>query len=105
MNKDKNTTNHENSLSEESPNWLFDDISESRAVPAYWDLSELLSNNGYSPGKAFKPPSTPSSTPTQRGELMEDHDLKNTVDDGTPEFCRNPFPEPRTFPFFWDPTK
>jgi len=102
MHTDDQTTDHENSFIELSTDWLFDEMSESRAVPAYWDLSELTSNNGYSQGKTSDPPEPVGSLPAQQSELRKAQQGSSGADDGLPECYRNPFPEPRTFPVYWD---
>ena len=91
MNMNEQTPYPENELPSD---WLFDEISESRTVPAFWDVSELASSKEPSQGEAL----TAASPPTEGNELG----AAQSGGDGAPEWYRNPFPEPRTFPVYWD---
>ena len=75
----------------------FDKFSEPRTMPAYWDLSELMA--------APKPASQGVSEPDIQAESPTCPKLpseQDGMDEPRPEWHRNLFPQPRTYPTHWD---
>ena len=77
--------------------WTFDKFSEPRTMPAHWDLSEMIA----SPKQASEGVSEPGQPAGPPAAATLPFDPEN-VDAVSPEWHRNPFPEPRTYPTHWD---
>ena len=90
-----NTTDQDYTASESSSDWLFDAFSEPRTFPSQWDLTDLM----LAENTARQYGSTP---PTPNREFKDGPvEYKET---GAPLHYSylNPFPEPRTYPLYWD---
>ena len=90
MDTDGQATSNENAAQDTAQDWLFDAFCQPRTIPDNWDLSEASntarSNGTHRPVTTSQPPAAEDAA---EGENLHIYYL-------------NPFPEPRTYPVYWD---
>jgi hypothetical protein len=80
---------------ERAHTWNFEKFSEPRTMPAHWDLSEMVASSNQAGEGVSEPGVQSDPAPAQPFD-------PEAVDAVSPEWHRNPFPEPRTYPTHWD---
>jgi hypothetical protein len=96
METNEQSTDQNTQSSELSQDWLFDAFSEPRTMPTHWDLSEM-SGSVIAPGN-----NGPSHSTAYREHMLDDQADYQDAGGTLHLFYLNPFPEPRTFPIYWD---
>jgi hypothetical protein len=80
----------------------FDEYSEPMTMPAHWDLSELpASMKSSGDGHSEQHSQVEQGAPSQSTLETPEHDGDGAGGMGS-DWQRNSFPEPRTFPVYWD---
>lgn len=81
------------STDQSTQDWLFDAFCEPRTMPTGWDLSEM---NGSRAAVGGSGPASAAAEPVAESIKHEEFGAGQHI------FYLNPFPEPRTYPVYWD---
>jgi hypothetical protein len=87
------SSNLECDAEQSTQDWLFDAFSEPRTMPTGWDLSAM---NGSRKPASDSGPVPAAADPAAESTEHYDHRA------GLHIMYLNPFPEPRTYPVYWD---
>jgi len=100
MDTSEQNKNHKDSTPNILADRMFDNFTEPRTMPANWNLSELVTPQRF----IKKQGELPSTASVMQPDSDCDQDAEPSESQETlamqPESHRNPFPKPRTFPFF-----